>query len=77
MGLSPVSGPVWTAQGLEPVPDSVSPSLLAPALLALCLSLSKINKHNFFFKVPLSLLGKKVETHPEGIKGIALTTLPG
>ena len=42
---SPVSGSVPTAQGLEPASDSVSPSLPAPSPLALCLSLSKINKH--------------------------------
>ena len=34
-----------TAQSLEPASDSVSPSLSAPPPLALCLSLSKINKH--------------------------------
>ena len=39
---SPASGSVLTAQSLEPVLDSVSPSLAlsAPPLLALCLSLS-------------------------------------
>ena len=46
---SPVSGSVLTAQSLEPASDSVSPSLSAPPLLMLCLSLSlslsKINKH--------------------------------
>ena len=47
MSLSPVSGSVLTAQSLEPASDSVSPSLSAPPLLMLCLSLSlsKINKH--------------------------------
>ena len=42
---SPTSGSVLTAQSLEPVSDSVSPSLSAPPLLMLCLSLSlsKIN----------------------------------
>ena len=35
---SPVSGSVLTAQSLEPVSDSVSPSLSAPPLLVLCLS---------------------------------------
>ena len=39
VGLSPTSGSVLTAQSLEPVSDSVSPSLFAPSLLALCLSL--------------------------------------
>ena len=38
---SPVSGSVLTAQNLEPALDSVSPSLSAPALLKLCLSLSQ------------------------------------
>ena len=37
---SPVSGSLRTAQSLEPASDSVSPSLSAPPLLALCLSLS-------------------------------------
>ena len=37
---SPVSGSVLIAQGLEPASDSVSPSLSAPPLLAICLSLS-------------------------------------
>ena len=43
MGSSPASGSVLTAQSLEPVSDSVSPSFSAPPLLALCLS--KINKY--------------------------------
>ena len=46
---SPASGSVLTAQSLEPVSDSVSPSLSAPSPLVLSLplslSLSKINKH--------------------------------
>ena len=41
VGLSPMSGPVLTAQSLEPDSDSVSPSLSAPSLLMLCLSLSQ------------------------------------
>ena len=41
VGLSPTSGSVPTAQSLEPALDSVSPSLSAPPLLALCLSLLK------------------------------------
>ena len=43
---SPASGSVLTAQSLEPVSDSVSPSLSAPPPFMLCLSLSqkKINK---------------------------------
>ena len=36
------SSPVSTAQSLEPASDSVSPSLSAPSLLVLSLSLSKI-----------------------------------
>ena len=43
---SPALGSVLTARSLEPVSDSVSPSLSAPPLLmlCLCLCLSKINK---------------------------------
>ena len=37
----PTSGSVLTAQSLEPASDSVSPSLAAPPLLMLCLSLSQ------------------------------------
>ena len=48
MSLSPMSGSVLTAQGLETASDSVSHSLSAPALLTLCLSLK--NKDTFFFK---------------------------
>ena len=39
MGSSPASGSVLTAQSLEPVSDSVSPSLSAPPLFMLSLSL--------------------------------------
>ena len=42
VGLSPMLGSVLTAQNLEPALDSVSPSL--SHVLALSLSLSKINK---------------------------------
>ena len=45
MSSSLTSGPVLRAQSLEPASDSVSPSLSAPPMLTLCLSLSKINKH--------------------------------
>ena len=47
VSLSPMLGFVLTAQSLEPALDSVSPSLLAPPLLSLSLSLFllKINKH--------------------------------
>ena len=41
MGSSPASGSVLTAQSLEPVSDSVSPSLSAPPPFMLCLSLSQ------------------------------------
>ena len=41
MSSSPALGSVPTAQSLEPASDSVSPSLSAPALLALCLSPSQ------------------------------------
>ena len=35
---SPTSGSVLTEQSLEPASESVSPSLVAPPLLTLCLS---------------------------------------
>ena len=38
---SPTSGSVLTAQSLEPASDFVSPSLSAPPLFMLCLSLSQ------------------------------------
>ena len=41
VGSSPASGSVLTAQGLEPVSDSVSPSLSDPPPFMLCLSLSQ------------------------------------
>ena len=41
MGSSPASGSVLTARSLGPASDSVSPSLSAPPLLMLCLSLSQ------------------------------------
>ena len=41
---SPASGSGLTAQSLESASDSVSPSLSAPPLLTLCLSLSLKNK---------------------------------
>ena len=44
MGSSPTSGSVLTARSLEPALDSVSPSLSAPLLLMLCISLSLKNK---------------------------------
>ena len=44
MSLSPASGSVLTAQSLEPVSDSVSPSLGPSPIHALSLSVSKINK---------------------------------
>ena len=40
VSLSPSSGPVLTAQSLEPASDSVSPSLPCPGLCALVLSLA-------------------------------------
>ena len=44
VGSSPTLGSVLTAQSLEPVWDSVSPSLSDPPLLMLCLSLPLNNK---------------------------------
>ena len=41
MSSSPASGSVLTAQSLEPVSDSVSPSLSAPPPLMLSLSVSQ------------------------------------
>ena len=41
VSLSHASGSVLTARSLDPALDSVSPSLSAPFLLALCLSLSE------------------------------------
>ena len=38
---SPASGSVLTTGSLEPASDSVSPSLSAPPLFTLCLSLSQ------------------------------------
>ena len=49
VGSSPASGSVLTAQSLEPALDSVSPSLSAPPLLILPLSLS--NEIKFKFKL--------------------------
>ena len=50
MSLSPALGSVLTAQSLEPASDSVSSSLSAPSLLALCLSLSLSLKDKYTFK---------------------------
>ena len=46
VSLSSASGSVLTAQSPEPASDSVSPTLSAPPLVTLCISLplSKINK---------------------------------
>ena len=44
MSLSPTLGSGLMAQSLEPVSDSVSPSLSAPPPLMLCLSLPLKNK---------------------------------
>ena len=54
---SPASGSVLTAQSLESASDSVSPSLSAPPLLTLCLSLSflKINTKKIVNKNPDSI----------------------
>ena len=42
--LSPTLGSVLTARSLEPALDSVSPSLSAPPLPTLCVSLKKKNR---------------------------------
>ena len=44
VSLRPTSDSVLTAQSLKPASDSVFPSLSAPPLLVLCLSLSKLSK---------------------------------
>ena len=49
-------GSVLTAQSLQPALDSVSPSLSAPPLLALCLS--KLNKHLKILKKKELFLGR-------------------
>ena len=54
-----MSGSVLTAQSLEPALDSMSPSLSAPPLLILCLSLSKINKTLKKIKKKLKIKKKK------------------
>ena len=41
VGSSPASGSVLSDQSLEPASESMSPSLSAPPLLTLCLSLSQ------------------------------------
>ena len=52
MSSSPASGSVLMVQSLEPVSDSVSPSLSAPppqvCALTLSLYVSKLNIKNFF-----------------------------
>ena len=48
---SPVSGSGLIAQSLEPASNSVSPSLSAPPLLELSLSVSKINIKTIFYKI--------------------------
>ena len=68
---SPESGSVLTAQSLEPVSDSVSPSLSAPPPLMLCLSFCLKNKNIkkkfliFFFNVYL-FLGQRETEHERG-----------
>ena len=44
---SPESGSVLTSQSLEPASDPVSPSLSAPPLLMLCLSIINKCQKNF------------------------------
>ena len=44
VGLSPTLGSVLTARNLDPASDPVFPSLSAPTLLALCLSLPLKNE---------------------------------
>ena len=62
---SPASGSGLMAQSLEPVSDSVSPSLSAPPPFMLCLSVSKINK-NVKKKIK-----KKKRTHTERQRNIS------
>ena len=49
VGSSPASGSVLTAQSLEPVSDSVSPSLSDPSPFMLSLSQKSINVKKTFF----------------------------
>ena len=64
MGLSPMSGSVFTAQSLEPISESVSSSLSAPPWLMLRLSQSL--KNNFFFNVFILFLGQRETEHEWG-----------
>ena len=61
-------GSVLTAQSLEPALDSVSPSLSAPSLLMLCLSLSlsKVNKHLKKKRLNITSLQRTEWWLPEG-----------
>ena len=59
VGSSPASDSVPAARSLEPVSDSVSPSLSAAALLALCLSVSLSKKK----KKNIKKLKKKILHH--------------
>ena len=69
MSSSPTSGSVPPAQSLEPASDSVSPSLSAPPLLMLCVSLSlKINKHKIFFFNAVSNYGHLLSSWGLGLQ---------
>ena len=59
MSLSPASGSVLTAQSLEPVSDSVSPSFSAPPLFMLSLSLLKINTKEILKRKKMTYLYSK------------------
>ena len=52
MSSSHTSGPRLTARSLEPASDSTSPSLSAPRLLVLCLSVSFKNGWYWFLFLP-------------------------
>ena len=60
--MNPASGSVLTAQGLEPILDSVSPSLSAPPLLALKFFLIK----KFFFYIYLFLRDRERQSMSRG-----------
>ena len=58
---SPMLGSMLTAQTLEPASDSVPPSVSAPLLLVLSLSLSKINITKKLKKIKLVQQALRIE----------------
>ena len=64
MGSRPGSGSALTAQSLQPVSDSVSPSVSSPPLLVLCLSPSKINKNIYIYIFKRALIELEGTSYP-------------